>query len=62
MLIKISNDTESFQEYCMLEFQGEIIGESLAGSELGTITISKVRVKTTIFKFSMQKEIKFTVF
>eukprot|EP01041_Mallomonas_annulata_P003723 gene3723-7398_t len=46
MLIKILNNEENVSEWCLLEFQGEIVGDSLAGCDLGTLTISEDGVST----------------
>jgi hypothetical protein len=39
MLIKIKNDNNNENEWCILELQGEVIGE-LDNNSLGTITIN----------------------
>ena len=41
MLVKISNNGNSGNEWCLLEFQGEVLGE-LAGNELGQISVKDV--------------------
>jgi hypothetical protein len=43
MLVKILN-SKGDEEWCLLEFQGEIIGD-LAGNELGKIEIKDVICK-----------------
>ena len=43
MIVKIQNNNiNGLQEWCILEFQGEIVGQSLLGCELGTIHILEV--------------------
>jgi hypothetical protein len=42
MIVKIHNGPDSKEEFCLLEFQGEMVGE-LAGNELGQIVIKEVR-------------------
>ena len=39
MLIKINNDNNNENEWCLLELQGEVMGE-LDNNALGTITIN----------------------
>lgn len=41
MLVKLQNNSESQNEWCLLEFQGEIVGD-LVGNELGKIEIKEV--------------------
>jgi len=42
MIIQIHNNETSTLELCLIEFQGELLGE-LPGTELGEIVIKKVR-------------------
>ena len=41
MLIRINNRIGQYQEWCILEFQGEMLGE-LPGKQLGTLEIKAV--------------------
>jgi hypothetical protein len=41
MLIKLNNPKGKYEEWCMLEFQGEIVGEC-EGKELGVLEIKDV--------------------
>lgn len=41
MLIRINNRVGQYQEWCILEFQGEMVGE-LEGKQLGTLEIKGV--------------------
>jgi hypothetical protein len=41
MIIKVINEETAQEELCLLEFQGELVGD-LAGNELGSIKIIKV--------------------
>jgi hypothetical protein len=41
MYVKISNGEGKTCEWCLLEFQGEILGE-LAGNELGQLELKEV--------------------
>jgi hypothetical protein len=45
MIVKILNGPDSKEEWCLLEFQGEMVGE-LSGNELGQIVIKEVRRST----------------
>lgn len=40
MIVEISHDPGGASELCILEFQGEVVGD-LQGNELGSITISE---------------------
>lgn len=51
MIIKILNNNSSTPELCLLEFQGELVGE-LAGNELGEIVIKKA----SLFELFFQKK------
>ena len=42
MIIPIRKETGEIQEWCMLEFQGEILGDDLSGKELGKMEIKEV--------------------
>lgn len=42
MIVKIINSSTGLPEWCMIEFQGEIVGHS-PGSDLGTMKINDVR-------------------
>jgi hypothetical protein len=41
MFVQISNGTGAQCEWCLLEFQGEVLGE-LAGNELGQLELKEV--------------------
>lgn len=41
MLIKVHNQSGKYSEWCMLEFQGEMVGE-LEGKELGILELRSV--------------------
>ena len=41
MLVRIINGENSCNEWCLLEFQGEILGE-LAGNDLGQLVVKEV--------------------
>ena len=47
MLIHIYNEDKSESELCLLEFQGELIG-NLNGNKLGEIKFVDVRTRNTI--------------
>lgn len=42
MIIPIRNKIGNYDEWCILEFQGEIVGD-LSGKELGKLEIKEVR-------------------
>jgi len=42
MLIKVFNNVGKYEEWCMLEFQGEMSGE-LENKDLGNLEIKSVR-------------------
>ncbi len=42
MLVRLEGGSTANNEWCLLEFQGEIIGD-LAGNELGRIEIKEVK-------------------
>lgn len=44
MLVKLSNGLNSCNEWCLLEFQGEILGD-LVGNSLGQIVVKDVSKK-----------------
>ena len=43
MLIPIHNRIGKYEEWCILEFQGEIVGD-VNGKELGKLEIKEVRI------------------
>ena len=54
MIIQIRNEETATIELCLLEFQGELVGE-LEGKELGNIEVKKVfslRKLLTIHRFN----------
>jgi hypothetical protein len=45
VLVEVRNEGAAGTELCLLEFQGEILGE-LPGNELGTIKINDVSIRS----------------
>lgn len=45
MIIPIHNKIGNYNEWCILEFQGEIVGD-LSGKELGKLEIKEVSLST----------------
>jgi hypothetical protein len=43
MLVKISNGSSRFVEWCILEFQGEMVADELEGKDLGSLDVMPVR-------------------
>ena len=50
MLIKITNGDNSSNEWCLLEFQGEILGD-LAGNDLGQLVVKEVSLQYFLSSF-----------
>ncbi len=48
MLVQINNHVGQYGEWCIIEFQGEIVGD-YEGAELGKLEIKQVR-SVLIFK------------
>ena len=43
MLVRINNNSGGVSEWCILEFQGEMIADSLEDKELGKLDIFEVK-------------------
>jgi hypothetical protein len=48
MIIQITNGENREMEWCMLEFQGEILGD-LQGNDLGQLEIKEVQLTVCFF-------------
>lgn len=46
MIVRVENQFDGSIDMCLLEFQGEIVGE-LAGNELGKITVAEVQISNS---------------
>jgi hypothetical protein len=52
MLIKLNNKVGQYDEWCILEFQGQILG-NINGKELGKLEIKEVRnLRITFFSLA----------
>lgn len=58
MIIPIHNKIGNYDEWCILEFQGEIVGD-LRGKELGKLEIKEVR--TPFLDINVTRQINFAM-